>query len=257
MFYTPADHTVKNVDIDSLVRKPKGTPGWRPGGPQALRRMTTAAALLECDRASAWANVGRAWCCQLMGANLLYIQQVSLKPFLCLGSDKWMWYGIELERVDHQQTYYVLPAQPTVQILPLFPDHTMHAPYFGMTVEPLSPGSLHPSLQDHGLVFQKIGFELEPVVPFALRNAVKLNRDILALLCADYRCVPPPRRDRKPHKIRELAESLVGRLFPNEPQETKDALRAVNFKRSQPRSGGGEVGTNHPSGTTEHFSTLE
>jgi hypothetical protein len=142
-----------------------------------------------------------------------------------------MWYGLELEKVDHAQTYFVLPLL-----------RSRDAPYFGMTVEPIPPSSRVKHVRHHGLVFKKIGLELEHSVHFALRKTAKLNGDILAHLREDYRSAPPPRRDRKQYAVRQLAESLVGRLFPNKPAETKETHVGLRI-RTRPRS---DLGLGHP-----------
>jgi hypothetical protein len=90
LYTTPATYKMEGLDVDTLVTKSRGDKPWRPGGPMALQRMAAATALLEMDRPNAWANVERAWCCQLLGEGLVYLQAGTLDATLCLGSEKWV-----------------------------------------------------------------------------------------------------------------------------------------------------------------------
>jgi hypothetical protein len=199
-----------------------------------MRRMTAAAALLDIDRANGWVNVSRAWCCQLMGTGLVYVMHGTLQAFLSLGSDKWVWYAIELERVDHfTESFYCFPEKPVARFLPLF--KSRDAPYYGIIVESLYPGSVPAPLHKYGLVFHKVSFELEQAVAFGLRNGVKMNKVILTSLCADYRLALPVRADKKQPSVRDLATALVNHIFLKELPETKDIMR---FTRSRELNGG-------------------
>eukprot|EP00969_Alexandrium_andersonii_P150344 6648088-Alexandrium_andersonii.AAC.1 len=80
----------------------------------AMNRMVTATHLLRHDAPHGFVNVQEAWCCQLLGSGFVYTNDTD-DAFMCLGHDRWMWYGWPLGRRPCLRLLNALPLQAATE----------------------------------------------------------------------------------------------------------------------------------------------
>ncbi len=221
MYTVKRDHAI-GLDEDQLVHKSKDSQAWRPGGPAALRRMVCATHFVRQDVENRFSLAAHAWACQLVVAGLVYIQATTRTHFLCLGSDKWMWYGYALRKIDTLEgTFFVLPREgEPIQFLKMCSPRTS---FYGIPVELLYPSALPVAFRDLGIAFLMTSNNMEPIAKFGIRHHAKYPKEVLQRLCTEYGVVVPCVRG-KARTLRDYADALVKVMFREESPETQQAF---------------------------------
>ena len=140
--------------------------------------------------------------------------------FLCLGSrGKWAALGMPVKRMQASgQHYFILGAEPALDWhftqVPIL-EHDMTGGYMGVPTVAWPPSELPESMANLGVVWKQSAEE-EPLLRFALRTAVKINKDELQSLCISVRARRPPKSKTT---VAVWAATLYRKVFADLPEE--------------------------------------
>jgi hypothetical protein len=227
-----AGHEVHHdLDIIALTEG-HGEKDWRAAGQAGISKSIAATFAIQHFHDDTFSELGLAWRSILLVKGLVYQQGEGGKYFVGLDHGTWAaWTWPLQEYVFQGKTYLSMhhdQASCSMQTnisLGMDLDATS---YRGFNYKLASPMALPHSLQCKGMLLLLEGGP-QPILPFGIKNGIKLTEQELSWLCNALRCkVIPSVVDRKTKKLRrgkiDLCRAIVKHVFPEEAPEAQEEL---------------------------------